>query len=172
MFHKAIITGALVTAALAGCSQKQSVDAALAPTLRVEVTDVVVATKRVQDGHKHDLETDQIESIVSTVAGQRLLAANPTGPRPVTARIEITQIYIANPVLGALLGSSSSNMNAVMVLTDAATGSPVTGPIPLYGTTPPRPTIIGAATIRSPEKEVEIVARNLAENAKIAIFGE
>ncbi len=168
MFNRRNFVLAGVLAVLAGCAQTQLVDVGTASSLRVTEVSVTtrVARKNTAIPKQRILDTVQAKSFAA------LSRANPAGNRPVRAEVTVNQFYIANAGAGILLGSTQSGMNTEVSLYDAVTGELVKANMLVLGGTEARPTIFGAAAIKSPEQELDIITDDLARNMKIAIFGE
>ncbi|MBO9479449.1 hypothetical protein J7382_18035 [Shimia sp. R11_0] len=157
-----------VAALVAGCMQTQEVDSNVASTLFVQE---VVATTSVTRKNTA-LPKQQILNTVEAKSLAVLQAANPKGYRPVKVNVNIDNFYIANPGAGALLGSTMSTVHTTVEVVDLETNSTIKDGLSVIGSTEARPTIFGAAAIQEAAKEVDIIASDLAQNLKIAIYGE
>ncbi|KIC23919.1 MULTISPECIES: hypothetical protein [unclassified Leisingera] len=156
-------------AVLAGCSQQQLVDTQTASSLRV--TEVSVSTQVARE--KTAVPKQQILDTVQAKSFSVLSSASRAGSRPVRAHVDVVQFYIANPGLGALIGSTNSGINTEVSLIDIETGEPVGDKFTVNGGTQEvRPGLFGAAMIGAPEKELDEITDSLANSMKIAIFGE
>ncbi|MEP4552505.1 MAG: DUF6778 family protein [Tateyamaria sp.] len=153
--------------ALAACASTPQVETSLASTLLVTEVRSSTTVQRTETA----LPKDQITQVAQAKVSSALKSANPSGSRPVRAEMVVTQFYIANPIAGALLGSSVSSISTEITLVDAATGDVVTPAFKVIGHTEARPTILGAAAIKSPNQELEIITNDLANEAKFAIYG-
>jgi len=154
--------------ALAACSQSQLVDNRTAPSLQVREVIVTTSVSRKETA----LPKSQIVEATRSRVFSTLRQANPSGNRPIRVEVNIKQFYIANAGAGVLLGSSSSSINTEIKLVDVATNTQIGQTLNVFGATEPRPTIFGAAAIKSPQQELAIITNDLAKRVKIAIYGE
>jgi len=153
---------------LAACGEPgQLLDASIASGIRITEVTASTSVTRTETA----VPKEQIVEAARIKVAQALSSGNPGGPRAVRADVKVTQFYIANAVAGALLGSSSSSINTVITLVDAQTGEVIKEPFTVFGVTERRPTILGAAAIKSPEEELAIITTDLARRARIAVYG-
>lgn len=87
--------------------------------------------------------------------------------------VDVVQFHIANPALAALIGADTSTINTEVSLFDMKTGALIGDKFEVHGATENYGIgILGAAFIRTPKKELDEATDSLANNMKIAIFGE
>ncbi|KNG91973.1 hypothetical protein [Pseudaestuariivita atlantica] len=172
MKHHVVISGVLAATLVAGCAQKQLVEPASASTFRV--TDVAVV---LEDGPKRSAgfyeftEADVAAKLRDTTL-KALTARNPDGARDVVANVSLSRMVIANPGVGILVGQKTSGLRGTITIKDARSGEQLALTDNVTATTKPRPTLAGAAFIRSPEGELALIAEEFARRAAIAIFGD
>ncbi|MEO1140461.1 MAG: hypothetical protein AAFW87_13505 [Pseudomonadota bacterium] len=100
-----------------------------------------------------------------------LIAANANGRVPVNALVEVSRFNFANVAAGLLVGTKGSLAAFRTTLYYADTGQQVGRTATNIATTPPRPTLIGVAAIKSPADEVRLVASRAAQAIAIRLFG-
>lgn len=152
---------------LAACAQEPQLGSSLASSLAVTS---VTATSSVSRENTALPKGEIVEAARRKVEAN-LRSINPGGSRPVVAQLDVKRFYIANPAAGALLGSSSSSIAVDVRLVDADTGAVVKDTFEVFGTTEARPTVFGAAAIKSPREELNIITDDLAQRVSIAVYG-
>ena len=152
---------------LAACAQEPQIEGALASQLAVTS---VTATTSVTRTDTAVPKAEIVETARRKVEAN-LRAINPRGSRPVVAQLNVKRFYIANPAAGALLGSSVSSIAADVTIVDAQTGAVVKDTFEVFGTTEARPTVFGAAAIKSPSEELRIISDDLAQRVSTAVYG-
>jgi hypothetical protein len=157
----------IAVAALAACEPTQLVDPSVAAGLNVVEVSATTTVRRTDTA----VPKAQIVETARTKVASALRGASAPSGRPVRAELTVVQFYIANAGAGVLLGSSSSSINTEIRLVDVATGAVVKDSFRVFGVTEPRPTILGAAAIKSPQQELDTITNDLARRARIAVFG-
>ncbi|WP_299025205.1 hypothetical protein [uncultured Sulfitobacter sp.] len=153
---------------LAACGEPgQLLDASLASGIRITEVTATTSVTRAETA----LPKEQIVEAARAKVAAALQSGNQSGSRAVRAEVEVVQFYIANAVAGVLLGGNRSSINTKITLVDVSTGEAIREPFTVFGITETRPTVLGAASIKSPAEELTIITDDLARRARIAVYG-
>ncbi|MCZ4353228.1 hypothetical protein O4H61_11930 [Roseovarius aestuarii] len=112
----------------------------------------------------------QILRAMSASLAQGLSNANAKGQTPVRAEVEITDFAFAGDAT-LLLGNASSSVGVRTTLYFAGTDQPVGRGVDVRGYTARMSGMIGAAMIKSPAQEVQLVATALPGQIRQRLYG-
>lgn len=140
--------------------------------VRIVDVDVSFVDHITQSGRSFDYPKDGILAEVKKAMLQELTRANPSGGTPVKAEVTVLNVFIANGATGVLLGSSASSITAKTRLFRTDNGALVGRGMDVSGSSGARPTILGAAAIKTPEQEIKLAAADLAKKTKRRIYDQ
>lgn len=187
MINRRVFLGVSLAGLVAGCqtttggtapapqtSAKVSTagDAVSITDVRIVDVDVRFVDHITQSGRTFDHPNDAILAEVKTAMLRELPAANPGGTVPVKAEVTVLNVFITNGAAAILMGSGASSITAKTILRRTDTGALVGRGMDVTGSSGARPTIFGAAAVKTPAIEVELSAADLAKKTKGRIYGK
>ena len=161
----ALVLGGFI---LSACAQEQLIEPQIASGLRV--VDVSVDTLEATGGVSFSKEyiAQRFERSISAALSDMGVSASTSA----NLQIKVKSVYVADAAMGLLLGSSNSGTTVIIQLVDSRTGVVLLEPTQISVSGSQRATVFGALAIGTQEEELELVAAALAQDIKIAIYGE
>ncbi|MEM8788039.1 MAG: hypothetical protein AAGE76_07240 [Pseudomonadota bacterium] len=162
----------LAALALGGCVQTQLVDSTRAATYSVVDVRVDASAAANRRPRGFDATEIEVEQLFDRVVTEKLGAANPAAAQSIYVDVDLTSIFLTNPVRSLLLSGNSTAVASVTVR-DAATERMLEGPFELNGGDIGLGGAGNAATtaVRGERGLLTSLAEMIAFRTSVAIFG-